>query len=91
MGTLKEIKEARPPAPSPLSTQIYCKSRLIACGKAVQRERLRSEKQAACAELHVARNATVSSVLGTGTEVATGVLKGTRRRTSLPEPPWLMH
>ena len=45
LGTLKEIKEARPPAPSPLSTQIYCKSRLIACGKAVQRERLSSEKQ----------------------------------------------
>ena len=45
LGTLKEIKEARPHAPSPLSTQIYCKSRLIACGKAVQRERLSSEKQ----------------------------------------------
>ena len=46
---------------------------------------------AACAELQEARNATVSSVLGTGTEAAAGVLKGTRRRTSLPEPPWLMH
>ena len=46
---------------------------------------------AACAELPEARNARVSSVLGTGTEAATGVLKGTRRRTSLLEPPWLMH
>ena len=48
-------------------------------------------RAAACAELQEARNATVSFVLGTGTEAATGVLKGTRRRTSLPEPPWLMH